>query len=257
MSNVEREVEASYRLIHPGHFGYYDQFLQNFRDGLGIERLLIDTGSFADKSPYFRIVAGDKREFCAIIPLWLVPPFEKSLFRAQEVGSALTHEERGRPPLADRVIALIPYAELRQDKDSIDSDTGEYKEGEVIYAEIFANTLAAHGYTEAVILEPHSYEATSYFKIPYLPLTAAPLFAKWLKETSLVAPETNVVALDKGTLQRCWYLTEILGLDPKSNLVVLPVNGNKSLNTYIFFFLSHLILGSIPLILILIGFDCF
>ena len=218
MPQVEQEV---FRVVHTEYFGYYDQWLQDFRDELGdVKRLHIDTWRWQDQTPYFRVIAGDNRGFIAIVPLWFVHPLAENLLRLQEVGNALTHVERGRSPLAEEVKALIPYAEVRADKDSIDPRAGEYKEGETIYAEIFASALATSGYTEAVFWEPHSYEAMEYLKIPYLALTAAPLFSHWLEESGLVTSNTNIVALDKGTLQRCWYLIEMLGLDPKSNLIV-------------------------------------
>ena len=218
MPQVER---AAFRVVHTEYFNYYDPWLQDFRDELeDVKRFHIDEWKWQDQSPYFRVIAGNNRGFTAIVPLWLVHPFAENLLRVQQVGNALTHVERDRSPLADEVKALMPYVELRADQDSIDPRTGEYKEGEAIYAEIFANTLKASGYTEAVILEPHSREAMDYFEIPYLALTAAPIFACWLKEKDLVASDTSIVALDKGTLQRCWYLTEMLRLDPKSNLII-------------------------------------
>lgn len=222
MTAIERRPEA-HIVVHPGLSRYHDQFLEAFERTLpGIRRSEIRTGQFADQTPWFRVIDDGERGVCAIVPLWFVHPFDKSLFRAQEIGSALTHTERGRPPLAEKVIAVYPYSELRGDGDPFDHEAGAYVEGGAIYAEVLAKTLAASHYSAAVFWELHSGNAARYLKMskmPYLALTAAPLYRQWLEDRGLVTPNSNIVALDKGALQRCLYLAELLGLDPGTNLV--------------------------------------
>jgi len=217
MSDLEQSQQFV-RVVHPDDFSFHDRFLREIKAGLGGDRLLVDGLRFGDGSDYLRVITESKTFKQAIVPLWIRPPLSESIFEMLMIGNALTHQERGRPPVADRVTALVIYEESRMDKDSSPA-TGEYQTGEAITAEIFAQCLGL-AYDEAIILGCHSSEAASYLNIPILHVTAAPLFADWLIENGKINPKTKIVALDKGSLQGCLRLCDRVGLDRKSNVVV-------------------------------------
>lgn len=148
-------------------------------------------------------------------------------------SNSLTHQERGRPALVDEVIGAAPFMEVRQDKDGAgipeDRDVGE-----AINAEIIARAL--NRLNKLATFNLHSHEAAEYFKaegIDLLNLTVAPLFANHIKENlftqvgvvnenedTLIDPaNTRIVALDKGSLQQCIYLSTLLGMDPADHIV--------------------------------------
>ncbi|MCL4374245.1 hypothetical protein M1523_00115, partial [Patescibacteria group bacterium] len=57
--------------------------------------------------------------------------------------------------------------------------------------------------------------------IEMLPLTAAQLFADYLKQTMTPGSQHRVVALDKGSLQRSLKFADAMGVDPVKQMVVL------------------------------------
>lgn len=231
---AERQPPSEIRFIHPGFFRFYNAFSEAIKGELlpSVGRWGVNESHFKDGSSWFQVIpdTGTEKDLgilparCIYVPFWLVPPLADSLYNILQVGSALTHQERGRQPLAKRVIGICPHAALRQDKDS-DVPGDEIKRvGEAIDAEIIAKSLAANGLRELVLFDPHSREALSYLDeagISYVPLTAIPLFVDYINKRNLITENSAVVSLDKGSLQRCLRLLKLLNLDPFSQLVVL------------------------------------
>lgn len=234
--------------VVPQIFRTYEAFINRFKIGLnGVARPFIDETIFKDGSPWLHIILDTGKESdlanrtvpFAYVPFWLSPQFDtlgENLFKVEQEINALTHEDRGkgRLPITSRIIGVVPYIEMRQDKDSTDPTNGENFIGEAINVEIMANDLAINGMRELIMFEPHSNEAYSYFVkagIACLPLTAAPLFASHLHEKGKVTDDTDLLALDKGSLQKNWHLANLLGLDPFSRLVVLnkPRTGHNEI----------------------------
>jgi len=59
----------------------------------------------------------------AFVPFWYLPSDSQSGQEIEKVGSAISHVEPGRPiPLANKRIGICPYAMLRKDKDSVDTE---------------------------------------------------------------------------------------------------------------------------------------
>ncbi|MCL4374487.1 hypothetical protein M1523_01360, partial [Patescibacteria group bacterium] len=207
------------RVIHPLFFEHHDHLLREIKAGLDGPRLQVNTQRFHDGTPWLQVRpiggSGTRAELdgqtyanTAIVPLWISPQFgsvEASLYATIQLGNAVTHTESGREtPYVDRLLAVAPFLEIRQDRDS-PLPNGQYRAGEAINAEIFAKVLAASGYREMIVLDPHSAQAYDYFTkagIEMLPLTAAQLFADYLKQTMTPGSQHRVVALDKGSLQR-------------------------------------------------------
>lgn len=228
---TERQRYSEIRVIPS--FGFHDAFLQALKEELSaVGRWNVDVSHFKDGSPWFQVIpdTGTEKDLdilparCAYMPFWLVPPLADSFYNVLQVVNALTHQERGRQPLAERVIGICPYAVLRQDRDSNIPGDKIKRIGEAIDAEIIAKSLAANGLRELILLEPHSWEALSYFDkagISYVPLTAIPLFVDYIHKKNLINKDSAGVALDKGSLQRLLHLFKLLDLDPFSQLVVL------------------------------------
>jgi phosphoribosylpyrophosphate synthetase len=228
------------RVVHKLFF-QYDRYIEAIKKGLGnIPRLQGNYTKFKDGSPWCQIILGKgteadllkERPTTAFVPFWISEQFAclgDNLFAVEQVGNALTHQERNRPSLVDQIIGIAPYIELRQDRDSISSDGLGHKVGEAINDEIIANNLANSGYGKLVLLDPHSQESLRHFDragITHLDLTSAPLFADFLEKKKLIDKKSAFVALDKGSLQRCLYLCDLLGLDPRDHIIVL--NKNRS-----------------------------
>ncbi len=225
------------RVIHPLFF-QHDHLLRKIKAGLNGPRLQVNTARFHDGTPWIQVRPiggeGTRSELgdqsythTAIVPMWISEQFgsvESSLFAAMQLGNALTHTESGRTtPYAQRLLALVPFIEIRQDRDS-PLPNGQHRAGEAINAEMFANVLAASGYREMIVLDPHSAQAIDYFVkagIEVLSLTTSRLFADFLKNNTEIGPNHRVVALDKGSLQRCLKFAEALGVDPLNQMVVL------------------------------------
>lgn len=153
---------------------------------------------------------------CVIAPVWFAPPMDKSLLHILLMANATTQSGSDtEPPFTNRFLALFPYAELRQDCSSPPEMRTYWPEVayEAIIAQVLAQSLKANGVTEAIFLEPHSYQAVNYFdsvEIETLCLTAAPVFADWLIANHHVDANTDVVGLDEGSAQKCLHLQTIL-----------------------------------------------
>lgn len=235
------------RVIHE-LFYRYSHFLDSIKRGFpDSERFYVDGTSFKDGTAWVKTVVGKKgREsdlekaprYKAIVPFWYSTQFghDAEVMQAvKQVINSLTHTERGRPPLVDEVVGVAPYLEMRQDKDGSGSgEAGNRDVGEAINAENTAGDLRR--LKKLAVLGPHSFEGVGYLKnegIEVLPVTAAPLFAEHVREhifsreglssreaKKRIDPEnTRIVALDKGSLQQCIHLTELLGLSPSDQLV--------------------------------------
>lgn len=230
-----RKEEA--RVVAPYFFQYYNKCLERIKELMPeVPRWNIPNFPFPDGTPSFHIepesgTTADlsKLPIPTIAPMWYLPSDDATTAAIIKVGSALTHTEKGRKkPLSKKIIAMCLYAMLRQDGDSVDPDTGVRSIGQAIYSEIFANIIKDY-YSDLVILDPHSDKAMKYQKIPHISVTATPLFVDWFKEKYSDEKErkkVKLVALDKGSLQRCLKFAELAGLDVKTQVVVLNKKRN-------------------------------
>ena len=213
---------------HPGFGRYYHEFYSQllrhlYFDGpaesldgkhfpIGFAKHQVDDADFYAALDH----SNSRHPDCIIAPVWFAPPMDKSLFHILEMASAFTARHSNTEfPLTNRFLCVFPYAELRQDRNSpIDMRTYWREEAsESVTAQMLANTLKANGVTEAILLEPHSSQAVDYFDaggINTLCLTAAPIFADWLIINNHVDSNTDVVALDEGSAQKCIHLQTIL-----------------------------------------------
>jgi len=230
---IERRPSSEIRVVHPSFFGFHDAFLRGLKEELSsVGRWNVDIARFKDGSPWLHVIphVGTEKDLdilparCAYVPFWLVPPLADSLYNVLQIGNALTHQERNRPPLVERAIGICPHAAFRQDRDSNVPEDKIRRVGEAIDAEVIAESLAANGLRELVLFDPHGHEVLNYLNkagISYVPLTAIPLFVDYLINRNLITENSAVVSLDKGNLQRCLHLLKLLNLDPLSQLVVL------------------------------------
>lgn len=231
--NQKEAVPIEVRVMHPFVFSFYDRFSLKLSEYLpGIERIGFDDAAFKSGADYFRIIPDgfDKKKTHALALFWFVPhPMNRTLavsyYSMIETGNALTHQEKERGSMVDKVIGIFPYVETRQDKWSITEKRGkeEVLYGESITAEIFAKGLKAGGYSGAGILDIHSHESSEYIKkegIRLVNATAVPLFVDWVENKEIDLDKCCVAALDLGALQRCCHFMDLAKMSLKDQLVV-------------------------------------
>jgi len=225
--------DTAMRATHPTYYMYKDFLWRLKRNLPGIKGFDVEESLFPDGSPKTEVVDPKTRGYefegrdpfgYAIVPFWIVGKFggnkfSDCLFAAEEMVNGLSHVENGSLPLAQRIIGVAPYIEMRQDRRSIKED--KIQTGQAIYAEIVARSLSAMGMNQLVLLDPHSYQGVEYLEgsgIQTVSLTAMPLFAERIRKKGLV-DNTVIVSLDKGALQKCLRLGELLGLSPEQIVV--------------------------------------
>ena len=90
--------------------------------------------------------------------------------------------------MSSEVITVIPYmGYAKQDK--------EFLKGEIVTISVIAKLFKAAGATKLIVVDFHSPDALSFFKLPTKNLSAAPLFAKYFRKYKLqnpiiIAPDT-------------------------------------------------------------------
>lgn len=83
--------------------------------------------------------------------------------------------------MSSKVIAVVPYmGYAKQDK--------EFLKGEIITISVIAKLFKAAGATRLIVIDFHSPNALSFFKMPTKNLSAIPLFAKYFKKYKLKNP---------------------------------------------------------------------
>lgn len=180
--------------------------------------------SFPDSSPLYAVLERRKNfhSDSIIAPAWIAPPIPDAVWSVVEMSNAFTQSRTGEEDvLSDRFILLLPYAELRQDKNTSRDQRTYWEEEarEAISAQLIANILGSNGVSEAIILQPHSAEALAYFDrwMDTLSLSASPLFAQWLVQKNYVDNHTVVLGLDEGGAQEAQHtagiLTKLTGYD--------------------------------------------
>ncbi len=183
------------------------------------------TDRFSDNSPLYAALERDSnfRSDCVIAPMWLAPPFPEAMWSIFEVGNAFTQSRHSNEQtLTDRLIAVLPYAELREDVNSPKRMRKYWQQEarEAVTAQIAAYTMASVGYSEVIFTHPHSKEAVDFFEenMETLCLSTAPIAADWLIKYGWVDGNTDIVALDIGAAQACHNLVNILNYRTNLNI---------------------------------------
>ncbi|MBI4973983.1 hypothetical protein HZC27_05210 [Candidatus Roizmanbacteria bacterium] len=235
--------------VHPIFYQYgafIDSLVAALPPSNQMETLRVMKTNFKDQTPWLQVrFSGDRgREnditdrppVRALFPFWLTPHFgdyEKVSFATKQLLNALTHREGKNLPMVDEVHGAGIYVEMRQDKATI-TEAKEKLAGEAINVEIAAEDFKK--FKRVYIWGPHSWEGLKYFKknkIGTVAMTAAPLFAEHIKEQvftrddlskkenkNRIEPKnTRIVALDKGSLQQCVHLSNLLGMSPSTHIV--------------------------------------
>jgi phosphoribosylpyrophosphate synthetase len=217
-----QRISVAYHQFFSGYYNrMYDDLRAMIRFGTGEDKFPVGYSKLhTDGSPFYAAIekSDEYKSDCVIAPVWYAPPLNISLHSIFEMANAFTKSRRneyGEETLANRFLAVYPYAELRQDDNSPLYLRSYCRDGytarEAVTAQILAETTRASGVTEQIFIEPHSEKAMRFFKEDEtLCLTAAPVFAKWLLENNLVNEKTAVCALDLGAAQKCQHLASIL-----------------------------------------------
>lgn len=228
------------------YYSFYNNFLERLKEHLPeVPRWESSEHYFPDGTPNLQIIpkAGTINDIndlslpfdTAFVPFWYLPSDSQSGQEIEKIGSTISHVESGRPiPLANKRIGICPYAMLRKDQDSINPESGVENIGEAIYAEIFANKIAPY-FTDLLLLNPHSYRSVRELTLPYLSLTAIPLFVDWFKnkyKTTEERKKVKIAALDIGGLQGVLKFVELAGLDAETQVVIFDKkrSGEKLVN---------------------------
>jgi phosphoribosylpyrophosphate synthetase len=219
---------------HPYFSGFYNHLYVSLLDNIRSRNFQTNNQDFQEKpypiahatehsdgSSFYAALEKDgfQRPDAIVAPAWFAPPLEESLFHLVEMADAFTQSQLegvDESTITDRFIAVLPYAELREDDNSplyLRKDYTAYPESarEAVTARIFANSLASNGVTDAIFIDPHSEKGMRHFKdINTLCLTAAPLFVDHLIENNYIDESTELVALDIGAAQKCFHMAKII-----------------------------------------------
>mgnify|MGYP001591694531 CR=1 FL=1 len=232
-----REVRVNTKYF----YSFYNTFLDKLKEFLpGVPRWITSEHFFPDGTPNLQIIPylGTTKDIdrlslpyeTVFIPFWYLPSNPDSGQEIEKIGNAITHVQSERTiPLAIKRIGVCPYAMLRKDQDSVDPTTGQRKIGEAIYSEIFSNKIDPY-FTDLLLLSPHSKKAVQEIKVPYLSLTAIPLFVDWFKKkypTEEDRKKVKIAALDEGGLQGVLKFVELAGLDSKTQIIVFDKKRNE------------------------------
>ncbi len=152
----------------------------------------IKTSKFADNETSFELQTNVKRKKSSI--LYSISSDTKSLI------DLLTAHRLLKENMVLTSNIIIPYfSYARQDRAT---KSGEAAIG-ILFAEIVRNINPNALYT----IDIHSHLLKNVFGVNYTDLSAAPLFAEWLRDKNI----ETVVAPDKGALERAQNLASLLG----------------------------------------------
>lgn len=221
---MSKEAYQDVRVVHPGWFGFYDRFVTEWKHGMpGIKRWVTEEAIFKDGSPWLHVIKEGSYEgqVHALMPFWFLPKRPDCLNDILSMVNALTRDQNGNGPLADKVIGVSPYIEARMDKPG-ELPGGGFRTGEAITVEVLAPSLASQGMKEVATVDLHSFEAFDIFfraGINLLNLTSSPLIAEDFRKLGL-SKKDGLVSLDIGALQRNLRMAKLLEFDPKTQMVV-------------------------------------
>jgi len=220
------------RAVPEHFFGFYDRFLELLKNSFGIERLSAIPQRYPDGAAGLQYIHGDGttktldgKSESAIVPYWLVQAgghsYRDVYGALDETLDALLGGTRGELPIVKSVTIVAPYLGIRTDHPS-HNNLGEELTGEALYARMLATTLGKYrDRVHLVTLGIHGSDFERYLgenNIGNINLSMAPQLAEF--ERQKIDDQTRIVALDKGTLQRCLLVCRHLGLDPYKFLVV-------------------------------------
>ena len=104
---------------------------------------------------------------------------------------------------ARKVTVAMPYmGYMRQDH--------VFRDGEAVSLQVMIHLLEALKVDRFVTLDPHTIKLPEFFKLPVSDLSALPLFARYIKDSSDLN-DTVLVSPDMGGLRRIKQMSEILG----------------------------------------------
>ena len=163
---------------------------------LNLETAEVIFKEFPDGETYVR-VGGIGSDESVLLVQSMAPPQARNIMALLQMASAIRDCTKGR------IVAIVPYlAFARQDR--------AFLEGEAVSAKVVARSMEANDVEELYVVEPHSDESLSWFRIPVVgidPLQDLASFVQNFKERRIV------VAPDKGRIEQAKKLSEILGTD--------------------------------------------
>jgi len=145
---------------------------------LGLEEVQVQHREFPDGETYVKLEGAGPGDTLILVQS-LSPPQASNLVILIQMASAASGLG------VRRTLAVVPYlAYSRQDK--------RFLPGEALSSEAVAKTLEASGLEGVYVVEPHSAESTSFFKIPLVsisPFADVIEFAKKRDDYVVVAPD--------------------------------------------------------------------
>lgn len=119
---------------------------------------------------------------------------------------------------ARQVTVVIPYMGYQR-QDHV------FRSGEAVSLQVVIETLERLGVTKIIAMDLHSIKIPEFFKIPYVHLSAIPLFAEIIKK-EYKKENSIIVSPDMGGIRRIEQLSSLL-----DNLPTSQVNKNRNLET--------------------------
>lgn len=128
--------------------------------------------------------------------------------------------------------AIIPYMGYQR-QDHV------FREGEAVSFAVIVKLLEAVGVNKIISFDLHSIKLSELFRVPFVELSALPIFAEQIKKEGWQNPESVLISPDMGGVRRIKILSELLDM-PYATVVKnrdlatgeLSVEGIEGFNHY-------------------------
>jgi ribose-phosphate pyrophosphokinase len=169
---------------------------KNISKNLDIKFIEPELKIFSDGESKIRIPSVDHKH-CIIVQS-LYPPIDRHIIQLLMIIHKCKRDN------ASKITVIIPYmAYARQDK--------VFLEGEVISISVLAELIQNCGTTEVITVDIHNELSLSYFSITIKNISAIPIIAEYLKNTTTIE-NSIIVSPDEGGTKRAKKIAELLKL---------------------------------------------
>ncbi len=169
---------------------------KNISKNLNVKFIEPELKIFSDGESKIRIPSVDHKH-CIIVQS-LYPPIDRHIIQLLMIIHKCKRDN------ASKITVIIPYmAYARQDK--------VFLEGEVISISVLAELIQNCGTTEVITVDIHNELSLSYFSITIKNISAIPIIAEYLKNTTTIE-NSIIVSPDEGGTKRAKKIAELLKL---------------------------------------------
>lgn len=163
---------------------------------LGTELSLLETHTFPDGEKRVRVVEAVVGEDTVVVQPTSTPA-DQNYMELFFIVDALKRSG------ANSVTVVIPYLGYQR-QDHV------FRDGEAVSLEVVIKALEASGTSRIIAFDLHSIKIPEMFAVPYVHLSALPLFAAKIKQLKLMAHNTILITPDMGGIRRIKILSGLL-----------------------------------------------